>query len=65
MQDSKLSAIADAPHPIPRRRPRSARTPVMLSAVLIVLAAAVLCGVVAHITRPRAFAPRRRHRSRP
>ena len=37
---------------------------VMLSTVLIVLAAAILCGVVAHITRPRAFAPRRR-RSRP
>ena len=37
----------------------------MLSAVLIVLAAAMLCGVVAYITRPRSFAPRRRRRSRP
>lgn len=33
---------------------------VMLSAALIVLAAAILCGVAAHITRPKAFAPRRR-----
>ena len=38
---------------------------VMLGAALIVLAAAILCGVVAHVTRPRALAPRRRRRSRP
>ena len=36
----------------------------MLSLALIVLAAAMLCGVMVHITRPRAFAPRRRRRSR-
>ena len=33
---------------------------VMLSAALIVLAAAMLCGIAAYITRPRALAPRRR-----
>ena len=38
---------------------------VMLSIALIFyLAAAMLCGVAAHITRPRALAPRRRRRSR-
>lgn len=38
---------------------------VMLSIALIFyLAAAMLCGVVAHIIRPKAFAPRRRRRPR-
>ena len=37
----------------------------MLSAALITLAAAMLCGVAAHITRPRALATRRRRRFRP
>ena len=36
----------------------------MLSLALIVLAAAILCGIAAYITRPRALAPRRRRRSR-
>ena len=36
---------------------------VMLS-VAIVLAAAMLCGVATYITRPKAFAPRRRRRPR-
>ena len=37
---------------------------VMLSVALIVLVAAILCGVAAHATRPRAFATRRRRRPR-
>ena len=49
----------------PPMLPRSTGRPFMLNVALIVLAAAILCCAAAYLTRPRAFTPRRRRRSRP